>query len=66
MLIIQNSLKVLVIFSVVCALAYVFSFQLLFLHTAFEVFYYGALFFISYVIGTSLFAMIRSLMSKYV
>lgn len=64
MLIIKNSFRVFIIFSIVALLAYVFSFQLLFFHTAFEVFYYAGLFFASYVIGSSLIAFFRRLTLK--
>lgn len=64
MLILQNSIKVFVIFSIVCVLAYIFSFHMLFLHTAYEVFYYGALFFASYVVGTTMFQMLSKMVTR--
>lgn len=51
MLTIYRSLLVFAVFTIVCVAAYFFSFHLLFFHSAFEVFYYGALFFGAYIIA---------------
>ena len=61
MLIIKNSLQMLVCFSLVTLLAYVFGFQALFIHTAFEVVYYAGLFFFTYVFGSMFFKMLSSM-----
>ena len=61
MLIIKNSLQMLVCFALATLLAYVFGFQALFIHTAFEVVYYAGLFFFTYVFGSMFFNLLSSI-----